>query len=73
MEYHKTREILHVMNFLGHRNIKKTLRYTQLIAFADDDYICKVADNVDQAKQLAESGFDYVTDIDGHRLFRKRK
>jgi len=73
MEYHKTRDLLHVMQFLGHRSIKTTLRYTQLIAFADDEYTCKVADNVDQAKQLVESGFDYVTDIDGHRLFRKRK
>jgi len=73
MEYHRTRDILHVMNFLGHRNIKTTLRYTQLIAFADDDYTCRVADNIEQAKQLVESGFDYITDIDGHRLFRKRK
>jgi integrase len=73
MEYHKTRDLLHVMQFLGHRNIKTTMRYTQLIAFGDDDYVCKIADNVDQAKQLIESGFDYVTDIDEHKLFRKRK
>jgi len=73
MEYHRTRDILHVMQFLGHRNIKTTLRYTQLIAFADDEYTCRVADNVEQAKQLVESGFDYVTDIDGHKLFKKRK
>jgi integrase len=31
MEYHKTRDILHVMNLLGHRNIESTLVYTQLI------------------------------------------
>ena len=73
MEYHRTRDILHVMQFLGHRNIKTTLRYTQLIAFADDEYTCRVADNVEQAKQLVESGFDYITDIDGHKLFKKRK
>jgi integrase len=73
MEYHRTKDLLHVMQFLGHRNIKTTMRYTQLIAFADDEYVCKVADNVDQAKQLIESGFDYVTDIDTHKLFRKRK
>jgi len=73
MEYHRKRGILHVMHFPGHRSIRTTLRYTQLIAFADDEYICEVADNVEQAKQLVESVFDYVTDIDGHRLFRKRK
>jgi integrase len=73
MEYHRTRDLLHVMQFLGHRNIRTTLRYTQLIAFSDDEFVCKVADNVDQAKQLIESGFEYVTDIDEHKLFRKRK
>jgi len=30
-EYHKTRDILHVMKLLGHRNIQTTLIYTQLI------------------------------------------
>jgi hypothetical protein len=73
MECHKTRDLLHGMQFLGHRSIKTTLRYTQLIAFADGEYVCRIADNVDQAKQLIESGFDYVTDIDEHKLFRKRK
>jgi len=73
MEYHRKRDVLHVMHFLGHRSIRTTLGYRQLIGFADDEYTCKVADNVEQAKQLVESGFDYVTDIDGHRLFRKRK
>jgi predicted dithiol-disulfide oxidoreductase (DUF899 family) len=31
------------------------------------------ADNLDQAKQLIEFGFEYITDIDEHKLFRKRK
>jgi hypothetical protein len=42
-------------------------------AFADDEYVCRIADNIDQAKQLIESGFNYVTNIDEHKLFRKRK
>jgi hypothetical protein len=41
--------------------------------FANDDYVCRVANNVGQAKQFIGSGFDYVTDIDEHKLFRKRK
>jgi integrase len=28
--YHQTKDILYVMQFLGHRNIKKTLIYVQL-------------------------------------------
>ena len=37
------------------------------------DHVCKVAKTVEEAKQLLEKGFDYVTEIDGMKLFRKRK
>jgi len=61
------------MRFLGHKNIKNTLIYTQLIDLEEDGYIYKVAENVEEAKQLIEDGFDYVCDIDMVKLFRKRK
>ena len=73
MEYHKTRDILHVMRFLGHKNIKNTLIYTQLIDLEEDEYVCKVAENIEEAKQLIEDGFEYVCDMDTVKLFRKRK
>jgi hypothetical protein len=73
MEYHKTKDILHVMRLLGHRDIKNTLVYTHLVDFENDDFVCKVAKNVHDAKQLVESGFDYVTDVEDVKLFRKRK
>jgi integrase len=72
-EYHKTRDILHVMSILGHKNIQNTLVYTHLISFESDEYVCKVAKTVDDATTLVENGFDYVTDIEGMKLFRKRK
>ncbi len=72
MEYHRTRDILHVMQFLGHKNIKNTLVYTHLISFESDDYVCKIARTVDEARTLVEIGFEYVTDVDGTKLFRKR-
>jgi integrase/predicted RNA-binding Zn-ribbon protein involved in translation (DUF1610 family) len=43
MEYAKTKDILHVMKLLGHRNIQNTLVYTQLVNFESDEYICKAA------------------------------
>ena len=55
------------------QNIKYTLKYTQLVSFKDDEYICKVAKNLDEAKELIELGFEYVTGMDGVKLFRKRK
>jgi integrase len=73
MEYHRTKDILHVMQLLGHKNIKNTLVYTHLVNFESDDYVCKAAETVAEAKALIESGFDYVTDIDRMKLFRKRK
>lgn len=73
MEYHRTRDILHVMRLLGHKSIKNTLVYTHLVDFGGDDFVCKVAKTIEQAKELVESGFEYVTDVDGTKLFRKRK
>ena len=37
MEYAKTKDILHVMNMLGHKNIKNTLIYTQLVKFESEN------------------------------------
>ncbi len=73
MEYQKTKDILHVMQMLGHRNIQNTLVYTHLINNESDQFICKVAKTVEEAKDLVESGFEYVTDVEGLKLFRKRK
>jgi integrase len=73
MEYHKTKDILHVMKVLGHRNINNTLIYTQLVDFQDDDYVVKVAENVEEDKELIEAGFEYVTDRDCLKIYRKRK
>ena len=73
MTYYKTKDIVHTMRFLGHKNIKNTLRYVHLINFDKDEWICKVAKTVEEATQLVESGFEYVTEMDGIKLFRKRK
>lgn len=77
MLYHQTKDVLYVMNYLGHKSVNNTLLYIQLeeALFKDtsDEFICRVAENVEEAKNLIESGFDFVTDIDGSKLFRKRK
>ncbi|MEM2936035.1 MAG: tyrosine-type recombinase/integrase [Candidatus Bathyarchaeia archaeon] len=74
MEYHKTKDILHVMNVLGHKEIKNTLLYTQLVKFeGEDEYICKVARKPDEIQGLIEAGFEYILQKDGLAYFRKRK
>jgi integrase/transposase-like protein len=77
MEYHKTRDILHVQQVLGHRDLRNTLIYINLekalFQNADDEYHVKVAQTLDEATKLLEVGFEYVTDMDGAKIFKKRK
>jgi integrase len=73
LEYHRTKDILHVMRLLGHKSLKNTIVYTSLVSFEKDEYICKVARTVEEAKDLVEHGFEYVTDVDDTKLFRIRK
>ena len=73
MEYHKTKDILHVMTLLGHRNVQNTMLYTQLVNFESNDYHSSTAKTVEEAAKPVESGFEYVVTIDNTMLFRKRK
>jgi integrase len=76
MEYHRTKDILYVMKLLGHKNIKNTLIYTQLLPFQENDqFICKVATDTKQACELIEDGWEFVTGeySDGGKIFRKPK
>jgi len=51
-----------------------TLIYTQLVEFEDNDQYCTaVANNVEEARKLLESGFEYVCRHKDEMLFRKRK
>jgi hypothetical protein len=59
---------------MGHKKIETTLVYTQLLQFdKGNNYTCKIANNITEATQLIESGFEYVTKMQGMKLFRKRK
>lgn len=77
MLYHQTKDVLYVMNFLGHRIIKNTLVYIQLegalFKNENEEFVCKAAGTVEDAKVLIEAGFDYVTEFNSIKLFRKRK
>jgi hypothetical protein len=77
MLYHQTRDILRVQQFLGHKSIANTLKYIQIeeALFKDvtDEYVCKTAVTVEEATELIELGFEYVTEMDGMKLFKKPK
>ena len=63
----------YVKKLLGHKRIESTLLYTQLVDFSEHEYTCKVAESVDEAKKLVEAGFEFVTDFEGYKLFKKLK
>ncbi|MDH5389870.1 MAG: tyrosine-type recombinase/integrase [Candidatus Bathyarchaeota archaeon] len=72
--YHKTKDLLLVKTALGHKDLRQTLRYIQLLeTLENDEYHCKTATTIQEATNLIENGFEYVTEIDGLKLFRKRK
>ncbi|MDH5438859.1 MAG: tyrosine-type recombinase/integrase [Candidatus Bathyarchaeota archaeon] len=73
MTYHYTRNILLVQKLLGHKNIKNTLKYTQLIQFKDDEFDVGTATTVEEAKDLLKVGFNYITEKNGVMLFRRPK
>ena len=43
------------------------------MSFSDNDYVSRVAKDVKELCQLVEAGFEYVTDMDGVKILRKRK
>ncbi len=76
MLYHKTKDILLVKRQLGHKSINNTLIYIDLEATlynTKDEWTHIVAKTLDEACRAIDTGFEYVTDMDGFKLFRKRK
>jgi len=77
MEYHKTKDIIHVQQRLGHRNIQSTMIYITIDACLfqqlSQDFHVKTAKTVEEAEKLIETGFEFVHEFNGVMLFRKRK
>ncbi|MEM3640534.1 MAG: hypothetical protein QXH37_01220 [Candidatus Bathyarchaeia archaeon] len=73
-EYAKTKDILYVMQVLGHKKIQNTLIYTQLVKnIKEDEYICRIARNPSEVQELIETDFEFVCQKDDMLFFRKRK
>ena len=77
MQYHKKPDLLYVAGLLGHKSVLTTQIYINMekMAFGEgsNDYMVKVATTVEEACKLLEVGFEYVTEIESQKLFRKRK
>jgi hypothetical protein len=63
---------------LGHKSIKSTETYIHVEKMlyegeANDQFIVKVANTLDEASKLMEVGFRYHADVEGNKLFLKGK
>ncbi len=47
--------------------------YTHLVSFGNLEYVCRVARSIEDAEQLIEQGFEFVTEFEDAKLFRKPK
>jgi len=76
-EQHKTKDPWHVKMILGHKSIQSTEAYIHLEEMlyqeGSEEFTVKVADTLEDAVKLMEVGFEYHAEVEGHKLFRKRK
>jgi hypothetical protein len=67
----------HVRRLLGHKSILNTQLYVNMekVFFSESagQYTVKVASTLEEACKLAELGFEVVTEMEGKKIFRKRK
>lgn len=75
--YHKTKDVMLVKNFLGHKAINNTMLYIQLAEAiykeTNDEFTVKATRSPEEIKALLEVGFEYICTSEGLMFFRKRK
>jgi integrase len=75
---HAVKDPFLVQIFARHKDMKSTLRY---IHYAEvvyqrsgkNEWTVKAAKTVEEASELVSVGFEYVTEVEGFKLFKKRK
>ena len=72
--YHKFKDPIAVMRHLRHKKLETTMHYIRAITIeGEEEYTVKTATNIKEATDLLEHGFTYIQDIEGIKLYRKRK
>jgi integrase len=73
-DYCKFQDIKRTQYLMGHKHSSTTDIYTHLLDNGEEnEFTCKTASNLKEATQLIESGFQYITEMDGVKIFKKRK
>ncbi|MCW4021497.1 MAG: site-specific integrase [Candidatus Bathyarchaeota archaeon] len=77
-EYHKMRDILHVQRLLGHKSLSSNMIYIDIEKaiygqLIDEEFTVRAATSLEDDQKLIETGFEYVTERNGAKIYRKRK
>lgn len=77
-ELHLTHDRERVQIILGHKSANTTETYIHInkmlyLTQTSGAFTVKVADTLEEAIKLMEAGYEYHTEIEGHKLFRRRK
>jgi site-specific recombinase XerD len=75
-EYHKTRDLLHVKDILGHKKVETTIIYTRLYKqiyknLQPDQFITKIASTKEERIELMNDGWNLVEKDSDDWYFRK--
>jgi len=73
MTFHYTKNLLLVQKLLGHKSIQNTIKYTHLVQFKNDEFDVATAITIEEAKELAATGFEHFTTMNDVQIFRKPK
>ena len=49
------------------------MSYTHLVNFEGNEYHTATSKSLNEDEELLKAGFEYVTDRDGTKIYRKRK
>jgi len=72
--YNRLKDPIAVMRHLRHKKLETTMHYLRAIDLnEEEEYIVRTANTIEQATELLENGYEYVTDMDNIKIFRKRK
>ena len=73
LECRRTKDLLHVKERLFYNDTNTTEIYTHLVNFESEEYHTATSKSLKDDEELLQAGFEYVTESDEIKIFRKRK
>jgi hypothetical protein len=68
------KDTIGTMRHLRHKKLETTMHYLRAIVLDQEpEYISRTAKTIEEDQQLINAGFQYITERDGIKLYRKRK